>query len=672
MAISIPKYQALYFQSLQGRTINNGNSLITNGNFDTNLSGWVADDYTWSAGTASYNWTYGLYNGSIKQEYIQFLAGKRYKIQFKYRATNDFEIVVRLRYQAINTSLDLLTEATFNAIPDGNWHIVEYYVNSIVNSTQFLVLGSRGSTVDGLQFDDVSIYEQELVSDCKPCDTVVIDKNKPLEFQVSGRHAQGNNLIADLNANPFSPITSTNLSFDLNFNGSGEIDFNTSFQLYIGNKTYIFIFANSVGASAYTLITDGNINYVRINSAVVVGVHISQASLAGRLYTALIDIIDANHGTTTTIAGSLPFTIIIANVPTGSYLLNNHNTLKNITTIGSGSITSIWNMYYDTDLKKLCYNNFGVQSDSLTVAKNVTLAAGVPYIIRIECTSDYDDWEFTNIFIDDYTNPILVVPVTITQNISGGYVEYEFTPTTSGTYGIGFELDDPNGYNSGFCISKFATNVYALDNITIQAKDCNGNITTLPFTQIPYGENVLIQINNNDFPENTFQVIITEKQNSATGLQHFSQSLELLDTNNMKPCNAVRLLKIQWSDTCKYNGIDYNNLPYTNELYIRGYIKKLNSDKKERIMAVNTNGSYSTVYNHSIGKSEIRIGQYSFDIHNILSHAVEHSEFIVNDTKYYLDDASIYTTSDNNNGYYTARIELAESGTEVIKTSCCC
>ena len=161
-----------------------------NGNFDTDLANWTSDDYVWQSGTAAYQWSYGIFNGSVRQDYINLQPGNRYKLSFKYRSTKKFDIVVRLFSMSVSV-FNAMPEQVFTAISDGNWHKIEFYCNSSINSTQYLLLGSRGfadefgvNPLDGLQFDEVSIYAQKNVNECGSCDAIYVDKSKPIEFRI--------------------------------------------------------------------------------------------------------------------------------------------------------------------------------------------------------------------------------------------------------------------------------------------------------------------------------------------------------------------------------------------------------------------------------------------------------------------------------------------------------
>ena len=87
---------------------------------------------------------------------------------------------------------------------------------------------------------------------------------------------------------------------------------------------------------------------------------------------------------------------------------------------------------------------------------------------------------------------------------------------------------------------------------------------------------------------------------------------------------------MQLEQVCKkFNGkinvcskeIDYNNLPFMNELYLNGFIVPNIIRQKERIQFVNNDGSYNTIYDHSVTKSELRIGSYSIALHEVLERA---------------------------------------------------
>ena len=58
------------------------------------------------------------------------------------------------------------------------------------------------------------MYEQAEIIECGGCpDTVLMDINKPIEFQLKGRKQLGSSLLA-MTDNPFNKITSTDLQME--------------------------------------------------------------------------------------------------------------------------------------------------------------------------------------------------------------------------------------------------------------------------------------------------------------------------------------------------------------------------------------------------------------------------------------------------------------------------
>lgn len=684
MAIIIPKYQSLFFKSLEDRTISIGNNLITNGKFNTNLFSWIADNYIWQTGSAAYNWTYGVYNGSVKQENINLLANKRYKVSFKYRATNKFDIVFSLK-SMVSPAFDTMPEQVFRATQNGNWHIVEYYVNIKINTIQYLQIGSRGfpddlgvNPLDGIEFDEVSIYEQKNITNCGDCDTVIMDSNKPIEFQIKGERPMGANLFPNGNyeTNPFSPITSSSLVFNFNW-GVDLIPYGSYFTLYIASKVYIFKFIENTNNSPYyTTVINGNVTIIDIHIAFdLSGTKISPASIAGRLYYVLQQIVDVNHGTTSTIDGTYPLPITIANLPSGSYLDDTaFSILTNISTLGA-SVPGInlQNGFYNSTTKQLNYlflNDF--VSGSMILKTNVVLETGKLYSFQFGYAT-IDNFIYRFEVRDNTDTDVFDIPDTsLITSFTGNNITGIFSIPADGTYTFVFTFNS-DAHTSQLAFDNVTVNEFLEYAVTLQSKDCQGNLTTLPHTQIISENNALIQINNADFPTNTpFQIIINASQTDALGLQYFSENIQLIDLNNTHQCNVDSYVKLNWSDTCLFKDIDYKNLPFENEFYLRGFIQKQPLDKKERILFTQPDGSLKTIFNHSYAKVELRIGPYGKDVHSILERAIEHTVFKIDDVIYYMDEGSSYTVSAIGNGYFTARVELVEAGSEVIKSSCCC
>lgn len=687
MAITIPKYQSLFFKSLEDRTISVGNNLITNGKFNTNLSGWIADDYIWQAGVAAYNWTYAVYNGSVKQENIDLLANKRYKVSFKYRATKKFDIVFRLK-SMVTPAVDAMEEQVFRANQDGNWHLVEYFVNMKVNATQYLLLGSRGfpddlgvNPLDGIEFDDASIYEQKNITTCGDCDTIIMDSNKPIEFQIKGKREIGSNLIinSDFSNNTIivderkfdtdNDTWTAVLNFEWSSGAMCHIPANSSSNLGSIGKIYTGL------TKGTEILVDALINYT--NSAIV----------NNRKFTLLVvdapsTILFEKHfyvDTVDTVTETISEYTIIKNANTHSVNIGHDggdtgdfnlcvNEIK-VTQIITGFIYSNFKLNITTNQLEYKYLENPIQG---TIEKTLSLVSGKNYRFRYNFQTS-DNFSAT-INVRNSSNTIVYTETKPFLKKSGIFItdSFEYLCSANDTYKLEL-IFTPDNEDDELIIDNISCFEYRIDELVLQAKDCQGNLTTLPHTQIPYGENVLIQINNSDFPTNTpFQIIINDSQTTALGLQHFSENIQLIDFNNTHQCNVDSYVKLNWSDTCYFKDIDYKNLPFENEFYIRGFIIRKPLDKRERIQTTNPDGSLKTIFNHSYAKSELRIGPYGKDVHAILERAIEHSVFKIDDAIYYLDEGSSYTISAIGNGNFMARIELVESGSEVVKTACCC
>lgn len=663
----IPKYQNLFFN--ENRTANTGSNLITNGKFTTDLSNWNIDSFVWdstSDGIASAYSGYGIGTASLEQDGFNLQANNRYKLQFKYKASKQFKVTVMLHN---NANAELSEDISFVGITDGFWHTVELYYNINIITTGRLILVAENIDAPGIQqgisFDDVSIYAQQSVVSCGDCDTVIMDSNRPIEFQVkSGKLFTSNNLFPNGNydTNPFQSITSNNLVFDVNSHPtSGQY-----FTLYIADKVYIIQKTTDIIWAPFNEILTGNISDIRIYSTTL-------PNFNTNLLSALQATIDMRHGTTTTLTGT---TFTISGIPSLSFLDDiRFSLLSNVNTVSSAvNGIATRNLIYNNLTKQLNYFRTDNASPVYLETK-VTLEAGKLYKIQFGYAT-VNEFNFLFNIFDSLNNNVFSDTINpLPTSYTGANVNYEFIAPYDDTFTLAFHFDASNPATDQLAFDNVSVinSEYIYDSITIQAKDCQGNLTELPYTEIPYKENVLIQVNNNDLPTNTpFQIIVNDSQSASLGLQHFSQNIKLIDTNNINTCNLNKYVKIQWKDKCMFKEIDYNNLPFMNELYLNGFIVRTSLDKKERIQFVNNDGSYSTIYDHSVTKSELRIGSYSIALHEVLERAFLHKDIYINDKRYYIDDSSIYTINSNNNGYFTARIELVEAGNEVVKVDCCC
>lgn len=300
-----------------------------------------------------------------------------------------------------------------------------------------------------------------------------------LPFSICDLGILGDNICPNPNfdINPFNEITSEDLTFNLAF-VDGIIPYRSFFMLYIEDKVYLFYFVNSVSATPYTLITIGNINYVTIPMAFDGSTHIAPASVAGRLSSALIDIIDATYGTTTTISGTTPYPLTISDIPTGSYLYDGYsNILDNISTV-TPNIIDIKNGYYNKTTQKITYLFLTTTDTELNVRIPIDFIDTTSYKITYDVASVVD---FTHTINIRNSSDVVVYTKTINPLPNNFYgekiVDYLYYPGL----GLGFTLEfifTPTGEKPSSQLT--------LDNITVQS------CTMLNITDVTVGDGYAI------------------------------------------------------------------------------------------------------------------------------------------------------------------------------------
>lgn len=663
MAIIPIKYQALSLQSMQEGTFNTGTNLIQNGKFDSDLSNWSPANFIWEAGTAKYEYDEGCYLGLIEQE-VTLEVGTRYKFRYKYKATNTFDIALTIRDSS--DASDIVPEQIIQAETNGNWHIVTVFINCMADVNAIIRLtctstgngeygdcNDTGNAESGCWFDDISLYEQTKSYSCGTCDEVIMDLNRPLDFQVKLDPSGLENLLG-FPGNPYDLITSSDFEFDLVFPVKEQL------QLYIEDKIYIIEWKYS-GSGSYTYTQVDNVYFVIVSSA---GIGDDAASRS-RFLDFLNEVIDVNHGTTSSLSSP---TFTIANMPAGSYLNNAFGYIGNISTVTA--TTNIGKCFYYKD-GNLYYKRItnGAAAVALQVTENLT--TGKTYRFAFNINSDYTDFTAA-IKIDDGTNPVQTIPSVI--NYGNGSVDVLFDTILTSAHNIRLEVTDAGDHFDGLIIdldSMLLTSYTKEDFIDkIEAKDCQGNITELPYNSNMYKNKMLIQINNSDFPAfSPITIIVTD----VDGNIFISQNVRLIDFDTYASCKRDKLLKLNWKNSCKFGDIDYQNLPFENEMYLHGFIRKSALDKKDRIQFTDANsGASNTIFNRSAAKAELRTALYSPDTHATLERVFEHNILMINDKNYYLDDSGNYTINPIGNGYYNARVDLVESGSEMINTTSCC
>lgn len=688
MAI-LPASQQLVFNKF--RTVSDGANIIVNGAFDTDLSSWIPDNFAWNNTHAEYQWLADCYRGTLTQEDVIFLKG-RYKLRFKYRALSPFELYVSVLHKT-NSAFDLLKQQQQEVVYDGLWHTIEIDLCSIPNSAiptsvlNDVIFECRsiyasdysqgdfdddfggdfygacldtGHEEEGFFLDDVSIYKQKEILPCNfLCSEVIMDANRNIEFQIIKETYNQVNIL-DLSKNPFSPVTATTIQLYCDFftKPSFAVNIGDYFTLYMGQKVYVFVFGTTF-AFPYVHTIDGDFNLIEIAIAPIV------APVALEYFLNIV--FDINHATTSALI--VPqYTLEIQNMPSDSFFSQNM-AFDSIVGINTLIGIPVSNFVYEGG--KLCYRkiNGSILMDSTAYEKTARIyttldaVVDVKYVIELAYISDYGD--FTNAYIDFYDGINHVsIPITIEYGSNTAIIEF-VAPSTS-TYTIYLNIEDASGHNKGFCVESFAYKTE--EEIKVFVKDCNGLVTEVEYLEKKYQNRSLIQINYEDFPDNGMQVIVQGLMGDV-GCEYISQPIKLVDIASLRECLLADLLKITWTDNCYFGDLDYVNLPFINEWYLQGFTRKINSNNRNRTQYVNTDGTISTVFIHSVKMEEIKVGVYDGIVHDVIENALMHGVFSINDVYYFVIDGT-YTLNEAGKGF-TARIDLGVKDNVLIKSLCC-
>lgn len=241
-------------------------------------------------------------------------------------------------------------------------------------------------------------------------------------------------------------------------------------------------------------------------------------------------------------------------------------------------------------------------------------------------------------------------------------------PFSAGVGQIELIIQDPTPGN----LNSASELSFYIDNINLDAKDillniqkksCNNETENLDYEISDYEENTLVTINNEDL-QDAIQLILTDTSNDT----YTSNLFQMVDVNSLQCKN---LTKIEWTNNCEFGGIDYSNLQFTNELYLNAYLSDVDLRVLDSIFFKNQQGKEINVYELSTQQYELKIALYTSVMHNILQRAFMHSFVAIDNDEYYRSEASKYTKADIENGFYTARITLSKSDTEVVKSLCC-
>ena len=307
-----------------------------------------------------------------------------------------------------------------------------------------------------------------------------------------------------------------------------------------------------------------------------------------------------------------------------------------------------------------------------SITKNLTVGANKRMIFVISYTNSFADEITLNLNIKDDS---FILIDTITSVLSTGTntvtLTYETSATPPTSYNFQFLLDPIAGEIGdsviGFCFNSI--DVQTIGKLeTIEVQGCT--TANVPFTE-EYNNlyNSLITMNTGSLPNGLittgkWKLVLTDDESNTW----ISITYETIDGTN---CLIRNLIRFTWTSDCLFSEIDYANLPFTNDVYIKGYSVSQPFESKDRVINTLSTGALELIYDYSIEKTEFNIGIYTANFFKTLQRAFLHKTITLNGVSYKLDSDSKLTKKPE--GFkYSAKIDLVESGTEVIVSKCCC
>jgi len=511
------------------------------------------------------------------------------------------------------------------------------------------------------------------------CDIVQVDASADKKFQVSfaptailNEDFDGNDIALPMEQiwvglGSFGSGSGTGLYYGITFDMdlTAENHFINSFSFFFEGQPYCFIFAVDVNASGTEITEYGGITVVKISEV-----------FSYDKYTSAFSQVMSPFGISIIEEGSPSFTVY--GFPANT-MVQTGNAAPYNTAITSGVGTASINLSNFVPYNnQACY--FNISSLNLTpgatcspaiftlpisVATNKRIIATVNYTNNL--SFDYIELELR--IRDSGFNLIDTVVGTVEQGTNTLVFNYETVSADS--FYFDFTLTDlACGFADelyGFCFNSIKIETIAqLDSISVEG--CT--TANVPFTE-EYNNlyNSLITMNTGSLPNGLittgkWKLILTDDEsNTVTTITY--------ETIAGTSCVIRNLLRLKWWSDCSFSDLDYAGLPFTNDVYVKGYSISQPLDNKERIMNVLSSGELEMVYNYSIEKSEFTLGIYTANFYKTLQRAFEHKYITIGGT-YYKQDSDSKLTKKPEGDKYSAKIELVESGSAVISSKCCC
>lgn len=503
---------------------------------------------------------------------------------------------------------------------------------------------------------------------CGKCDIVTFSDNKDLSFVYNRSLVHTPNLFinSEFNNNPFMPITSTDLVFNINSIPNDQ----EYWTLYIESKIYII--KRVIDPTAIQVI--GNIT--------IIPYYNPSGTANAQLLIDFNNFVDTSHGTTTSLSGN---TFTIADIPANSYLDDTaFNLLTNINTVGAQIESfSLLNGYYDEVTKKIKYLLvYNYYSGFMRITFNKILDALKTFNLKyLYKTPNGFNYEIT--IIDNVTASTILDTTTLNLPFTSTEKEIKYNITTVGNNGYTFRFfftPENADINTYLTVDNISLNkVEYCDISEIKIIDSNNNESTLSTTYytITSGDNYsLLNINIPDFLQDIYADNQIDWRNLCFRIKlkdcnnniyisnyfnfHYYATVECRDTKT----------RLTWYNKCQFNGIDYSNGNMF-EIYVKGFPRRLSIDKSDRNVFISSEGKHSLAYDFSYVRYELKVVGYTELLHEVIEKAVLHSHFYINGERYMIDSDSKYEFGRNINARMTATIELIKDGSELLILDCC-
>lgn len=488
---------------------------------------------------------------------------------------------------------------------------------------------------------------QEPNQSCGFCDEVAVTSEFDKNFQLIADVIDNPEIYpdGDYEYNPFNPITSDDLVFDI---ASYPSDFNY-FTIYINSRAYAIRREDSSPlTNRYDIYTFDNITIVAVSA-------LSFSSWKEIIQEYFVNEIDTVYGTTSSLVGD---TFTIENIPSGSYLDDTaYSLLTNINTVGA-SVAGMYlkNGFYNATTKQINYLHINdLVSDSMTIRTNVSLEAGKLYRIKYGYATVHN-FDYAFAIIGYYAPPTAI----LIPNFSGGVLEFEFTPTITTVYQFGISFAPQDSTTAELAIDNISVRHLEYQTIqTLEVIDCDGLESEIDYATTVYNENILVELL--EAVPSVFRLKITDSDDNIFYSRWYS-------VKEVDECSG--LIKVNWTNNCKFSDLDYTNLPFTNQLLLTGVKIKNPLEVLDSVDNITPDGRKVSIYKNTQQTFELRLHPYSEKTQNTLERIFDHSEVKINNELYNATEA--YQTSEIDLGIYTGRVDLYKDGTQVITSSCCC